>query len=168
MTVAIGLGLDGESQPLFEIHEPAGLLLGPCERLGRLEMRGVVAKVLAVDSLVARAQTTQISSMPLSMASSAMIWSTGLVIPSRSTSGSIAFCTLSATGYCRAPRPAAVITALVTCTGLHPFPWRDLHLWRRTMPPILGGLPFVPPGFRLTAGRIGRQPRPLTPLPQIA
>jgi hypothetical protein len=36
-------------------------------------------------------QTTQISSMPAARASSAMIWITGLVNPSRSTTGSIAF-----------------------------------------------------------------------------
>ena len=61
--------------------------------------------------------TTQISSMPLSMASSAMIWSTGLVRPSRSTSGSIAFCTVSDAGYCRDPRPAAVIKDVSAMTG---------------------------------------------------
>src|SRR5579883_1965719 len=59
--------------------------------------------------------------MPLASASSAMIWSTGLVKPSRSTRGSIAFCTVSAAGYCRAPRPAAVITALDICTALTPY-----------------------------------------------
>ena len=46
-----------------------------------------------------------------------MIWRTGLVSPSRSTSGSMAFCTVSDAGYCRAPRPAAVITALEICTA---------------------------------------------------
>src|SRR5579864_5086562 len=55
--------------------------------------------------------------MPLSIASSAMICKTGLVRPSRSTSGSIAFWTVSEAGYCRAPRPAAVMTALVICTS---------------------------------------------------
>ena len=49
-----------------------------------------------------------------------MIWRTGLVSPSRSTSGSMAFCTVSEAGYCRAPRPAAVITAFVTCIGSVP------------------------------------------------
>ncbi len=29
VAVALGLGLDGESQPLLEVDEPAGLLLGP-------------------------------------------------------------------------------------------------------------------------------------------
>src|SRR4051812_12377577 len=64
---------------------------------------------------------TQISSIPLSSASSAMIWSTGLVRPSRSTSGSMAFCAVSKAGYCLAPRPAAVMTALVICTSDRPF-----------------------------------------------
>ena len=40
--------------------------------------------------------------------------------PSRSTRGSMAFCTVSDAGYCRAPRPAAVITALEICTERHP------------------------------------------------
>src|SRR3954470_21371065 len=39
---------------------------------------------------------------------------TGLVRPSRSTSGNISFCTAVDAGYCRVPRPAAVITALRT------------------------------------------------------
>ena len=68
----------------------------------------------------AAALTTQISSMPASRASSAMIWRTGLVRPSRSTRGSIAFWTVSEAGYCRAPRPAAVMTALVICTAVGP------------------------------------------------
>src|SRR5262249_10547737 len=50
-------------------------------------------------------------------------WSTGLVRPSRSTRGSIAFWTVSDAGYCRAPLPAAVMTALVICTSpLRPRP----------------------------------------------
>ena len=81
MAVALGLGLDGELQPLLEVDEPSRLLLGPLELPGRLEECGVVAELLAIDGLVARAHTTQISSIPLSMASSAMIWSTGLVEP---------------------------------------------------------------------------------------
>ena len=52
-----------------------------------------------------------------------MIWRTGLVRPSRSTSGSIAFCTVSKAGYCRAPRPAAVMTAFVIRTA-RPSPTR--------------------------------------------
>src|SRR5579859_1225305 len=39
---------------------------------------------------------------------------TGLVSPSRSTSGNISFCTAAEAGYCRVPRPAAVITAFRT------------------------------------------------------
>src|SRR5947208_826089 len=54
------------------------------------------------------------SSMPASIASSPMIWMTGLVSPSRSTSGNISFCTAVEAGYCRVPRPAAVMTALRT------------------------------------------------------
>src|ERR1044072_4405801 len=49
----------------------------------------------------------QISSMPLSMASSPMIWMTGLVRPSRSTIGNISFCTAVDAGYWRGPPPAA-------------------------------------------------------------
>src|SRR5260221_8754099 len=56
----------------------------------------------------------QISSMPESIASSAMIWITGLVRPSRSTMGNISFCTAVEAGYWRVPWPAAVITALRT------------------------------------------------------
>ena len=56
----------------------------------------------------------QISSMPDSMASSPMIWMTGLVSPSRSTSGNISFWTAVEAGYCRVPLPAAVMTALRT------------------------------------------------------
>ena len=47
----------------------------------------------------------QISSMPESMASSPMIWMTGLVSPSRSTSGNISFWTAVEAGYWRVPRP---------------------------------------------------------------
>src|SRR5881275_888281 len=54
------------------------------------------------------------SSMPDSIASSPMIWMTGLVSPSRSTRGNISFCTAVEAGYWRVPRPAAVITALRT------------------------------------------------------
>src|SRR6476620_8060239 len=39
---------------------------------------------------------------------------TGLVSPSRSTIGNISFCTAVEAGYCRVPRPAAVMTALRT------------------------------------------------------
>src|SRR5438445_11372329 len=56
----------------------------------------------------------QSSSMPESMASSPMIWMTGLVSPSRSTSGNISFWTAVEAGYWRVPRPAAVMTALRT------------------------------------------------------
>src|SRR5687768_608766 len=56
----------------------------------------------------------QISSTPESTASPAMIWITGLVSPSRSTSGNSSFCTAVEAGYCRVPRPAAVITAFRT------------------------------------------------------
>src|SRR5688500_19307860 len=56
----------------------------------------------------------QICSIPESSASSAMIWMTGLVSPSRSTSGNNSFCTAVEAGYCRVPRPAAVMTALRT------------------------------------------------------
>src|SRR5215212_8147606 len=56
----------------------------------------------------------QISSMPESMASSRMIWMTGLVMPSRSTRGNISFWTAVEAGYWREPRPAAVMTALRT------------------------------------------------------
>jgi hypothetical protein len=56
----------------------------------------------------------QISSMPESIASSPMIWMTGFVSPSRSTSGNISFCTALDAGYWRVPRPAAVMTALRT------------------------------------------------------
>src|SRR5437868_6834367 len=56
----------------------------------------------------------QISSMPESSDSSPMIWMTGLVSPSRSTSGNISFCTALDAGYCRVPRPAAVMTAFRT------------------------------------------------------
>ena len=55
------------------------------------------------------------SSIPESSASSAMIWMVGFVMPSRSTRGNISFCTVVEAGYCRVPRPAAVITALRTC-----------------------------------------------------
>ena len=121
MAVTFRLGLDREAQALLEIDEPAGLLLGPFHSLERRPQIGrVVAEMIAIDGLVARALTTQISSIPLSSASSAMIWRTGLVSPSRSTTGSIAFCTVSDAGYCRAPRPAAVMTALVICTSPRP------------------------------------------------
>src|SRR5438270_5461707 len=43
----------------------------------------------------------QISSIPLSIASSPMIWMMGLVSPSRSTSGNISFCTAVDAGYWR-------------------------------------------------------------------
>src|SRR5436190_19887765 len=56
----------------------------------------------------------QISSTPEAIASSPMIWMTGLVSPSRSTSGNISFFTAADAGYWRVPRPAAVITALRT------------------------------------------------------
>jgi hypothetical protein len=56
----------------------------------------------------------QISSIPASTHSSPMIWMTGLVSPSRSTSGNISFCTAVDAGYCRVPPPAAVMTALRT------------------------------------------------------
>src|SRR5438067_10775015 len=56
----------------------------------------------------------QTCSMPESIASSPMIWMTGLVSPSRSTSGNISFCTALDAGYCRVPRPAAVMTAFRT------------------------------------------------------
>src|SRR5438094_8606261 len=56
----------------------------------------------------------QICSMPESIASSPMIWMTGLVSPSRSTSGNISFCTALEAGYWRVPRPAAVMTAFLT------------------------------------------------------
>ena len=68
----------------------------------------------------------QISSMPESIASSPMIWMTGLVSPSRSTSGNISFCTAVDAGYCRVPRPAAVMTALRTLAmGSEFSDWRD-------------------------------------------
>ena len=170
VAVALGLGLDGETQPLLEVDEPAGLLLGRIGRLGRLEERGVVAELLAVDRLIARAQTTQISSMPLSMASSAMIWSTGLVKPSRSTSGSMAFCTVSAAGYCLAPRPAAVITALVTSTAAVPLRLHVSVIRSRPRGRLLARPSFPSPrqGIRLTTPDPPWQPRPLTPRPQIA
>src|SRR5436190_70933 len=63
----------------------------------------------------------QISSMPDSMASSPMIWMTGLVSPSRSTSGNISFWTAVEAGYCRVPRPAAVMTALRTLAMLEEY-----------------------------------------------
>ena len=55
VTVALGLGLDGELQPLLEVDEPPRLFLGPVEPLvRRAEVGGIVAKVLAIDGLVAR------------------------------------------------------------------------------------------------------------------
>ena len=115
VAIAQRLLLDGEPEPIGQFSHPPGLLLGPGHALvGRPEVGGEGPE-LACDRRPrppGRA-TTQTSSIPLSIASSAMIWRTGLVRPSRSTSGSIAFWTVSKAGYCRGPRPAAVMTALV-------------------------------------------------------
>ena len=55
VAVAVGLGLDGEPEPLLQVDEPPGLLLGPVDPLERrAEVRGVVAEVAAIDRLVAR------------------------------------------------------------------------------------------------------------------
>src|SRR5437763_15811860 len=69
----------------------------------------------------------QICSMPLSIASSPMIWMIGLVSPSRSTSGNISFWTAVEAGYCRVPRPAAVMTAFRTLAMAPPREERKLN-----------------------------------------
>ena len=121
MAVTVGLRLDRESQPLFEIGQSSGLFLSPLDApVGRAEVRGVIAKVVAINGFVAGCGDDPDLLDSALEASSAMIWRTGLVSPSRSTSGSMAFCTVSDAGYCRAPRPAAVITALVICTAGFP------------------------------------------------
>ena len=54
VAVALGLGLDGESEPLLEVDEPPGLLLGPVDPLERRPQVGrVVAEMIAIDGLVA-------------------------------------------------------------------------------------------------------------------
>ena len=55
VTVALGLGLDGELQPLLEFDNAACLFLGPVEPLvGRAQVGGVVAKVGAINGFVTR------------------------------------------------------------------------------------------------------------------
>ena len=121
MAITLGLGLDREAEALLEIEEAAGLLFGPFHPLERRPQVGrVVAEMIAIDGLITWRTDDADLFDPASSASSAMIWRTGLVRPSRSTTGSIAFCTVSDAGYCRAPRPAAVMTTLVICTSPGP------------------------------------------------
>ena len=54
VAVAVGLGLNGETQALFQVEQSPGLFLGPVDAaVGRAEVRGVVAKVIAIDGFVA-------------------------------------------------------------------------------------------------------------------
>ncbi len=123
VSVTFRLRLDGEVQTLLQVERG----VGPVPRPNRSpwpigHWRCSCGNGRGRPPHHPDAQTTQISSIPLAIASSAMIWSTGLVSPSRSTRGSMAFCTGSEAGNCRAPRPAAVITALEMCNATSSLP----------------------------------------------
>src|SRR5208282_966268 len=59
---------------------------------------------------------------------------------------SMAFCTVSEAGYCRAPRPAAVMTALVICTSPGPC-CPDAQTAEVSRIAVAQSQPFAAPGF---------------------
>ena len=54
VAVTFRLRLDGEVETLLQVDEASGLFLGPIDPLGRLDIGGVVAEMVAVDRLIAR------------------------------------------------------------------------------------------------------------------
>ena len=115
MPIPERLGLYGKRQPMQQVIDALRLLMRPFQPfVGDEQIFTQGVELVPVSFLIARGAEMQIS-MPLASASSAIICITGFASPSRSTIGSIAFCTVSAVGYKRTPRPAAVITALLIC-----------------------------------------------------
>ena len=75
----------------------------------------------------------------------------------------MAFCTVSDAGYCRAPRPAAVITALEICKLRRPLPALHERFPFRSVEDFATQIVTVPPSeVRLTSGNAKGQPRLLT------
>src|SRR5262249_49121491 len=99
---------------------------------------GTGAKWSWIGPIDAEEQTTQTRSIPASSASSTTIWRTGLVTPSRSTSGNSSFWIDRVAGKWRGAPPAAAVTP-------------SLH----RAPPPAPPTPAAPPGFQRPFGKAG-------------